>query len=324
MELAEIKSIDLCLEHTRTRNSKAEAFLLQSIQERGILDPLLVAGPLQQGDYVLLDGFKRFRSARTLGIAMVPLESVGQDVSEGIVTILRRSSSHTCSIFEEAALLEELHNRYGLSIADMARHLDRSSSWVCMRLGMLDNLSALVREKITTGAFPARTYVYALKSFTRVNGIDSKDLDACVTALSGKKLGTRDLFLLSRAYFQCGDSIKELITSGDLHRALRLIKEQRSMTNENAGTPYDSLISDLKTTVVGMERVVYEGRSNMAVLSAGTALEINLNCALILSNVQLFESTIKELYERTGPSNHGADALSDWAEPKNDCTLTAH
>ena len=73
----EISSLDLRYERLRMKNRTQEGRLLSSIAERGIEEP--VEGVDTQGVRVLLNGFKRCRCARKLGIATLPYTSLGED-----------------------------------------------------------------------------------------------------------------------------------------------------------------------------------------------------------------------------------------------------
>ena len=73
----EIASIDLRYESCRMKHAGGEKALLASIVEHGIREPLqgVDAGEVR----ILLNGFKRYRCARKLGLAMVPYVSLGCD-----------------------------------------------------------------------------------------------------------------------------------------------------------------------------------------------------------------------------------------------------
>ena len=138
METIELNSIDIRLEHTRRRDKSVERRLLTSIMERDILDPLEVISCSEGKSYVLIDGFKRYRCAKKLAKGIVPVQCIAQDITEGVLSFIRRGTQQSVSTLEEAALLEELHKRYGLSICDIALRTGRSPAWVSMRLSMLE------------------------------------------------------------------------------------------------------------------------------------------------------------------------------------------
>jgi ParB/RepB/Spo0J family partition protein len=325
METIELSGIDLRLEHTRLRDTVSEHSLLDSIAREGILDPLYVAGSTGSQRYVLIDGFKRYRCARKLGMGMVPAECVAEDVATGIVTVIRRSEYRSgITMLEQAALIEELHRRCAMSIYDIARRLGRSPAWVSMRLGILDDLSALVRSKLLSGAFPARAYLYGIKGFTRVNNISKERVDAFVGAVSGKGLSTRDLFVLSRSFFTGGSVIERLVLEGDVHRALRLMGGDTGGGDDASLNDQERLfIKDLQSTAAGMSRITANGGS-MHIHGGSFSQYVNLWSNALLKRLPDFGATIKELYDRSGSSCRGAYPVPSGSEPQGDCAATAH
>ena len=324
METIELNRLDLRLEHTRTRNTVVEQALLESIAVRGILDPLHVAGGAAEQEYILLDGFKRYRCARKLGIGMAPAECIGGDLATGILAIIRRGEYGSgVTELEQAALIEELHKRCGLSIYDIALELGRSPSWVSMRLGMFEELSPLVHEKIMSGAFPARAYLYGIKGFTRVNKDSSRRVDDFVAATSGKGLSTRELFVLSGAYFAGGSVIERLIREGDVRRALRLLSADPQGSEDPALSERErQFIKDLAATSAGINRII----GNAAHGSEGAAAfmqYINLWSNSILKRLEEFKAVIHELYHRSEPAGSSADPVPAGSCPQGHSAAVA-
>ena len=70
IEQVEISSLDLRYEACRMKSPGGEKVLLGSILEHGIRDPL--QGVDTNAVRILLDGFKRYRCAKRLGIGIVP------------------------------------------------------------------------------------------------------------------------------------------------------------------------------------------------------------------------------------------------------------
>lgn len=131
--------------------------------ERDTQDPLEVVESDCKTRYVLIDGFKRYRCARKLSKLIIPVRCIAPDVTGVLVSFLRRSIHKGVSTIEEAAVVEELHKRCGMSIYDIAHHTGRSPAWVSMRLNMLDGISDVIRRKIISGAFPARAVCTGLR-----------------------------------------------------------------------------------------------------------------------------------------------------------------
>jgi len=144
-------------EDLRIKNRFDEAFLIESIQKEGILQPLGCVLQENSGP-VLLDGFKRLRSAIHLGIATVPVLRLGEDEVTGCFELLYQSSEKTLNILEQAAFCDHLHTRHKLGVLKIAQQLKKSPAWVSVRLGILNDMSQEVKEALFDGRFPMRSY----------------------------------------------------------------------------------------------------------------------------------------------------------------------
>jgi ParB/RepB/Spo0J family partition protein len=310
METIELSALDLRLEHTRRKDSEAQRRLLSSIIEHDIREPLVVSACDTAHRYVLLDGFKRFRCAVKLGMSIVPVQCIAQDVPSGVSALFRRTSAGALSTMEEAALIEQLYKKYNLTIYDISVSLERSPTWVSLRLGMISELSDLVRNKIMSGAFPARAYMYGIKSFTRVNKVSQELIDAFVTAVSGKGLSTRNLDTLSRAYFCGGAALRQLVDQGNVRRALAMIAVDTPMQRGKTKDDRDRFFAlELKAVATALHRIITDGAE--ASLSASPLRQdINLWSGEIQKHLEAFTEAIKRLHDRSGPTVSGADTTS--------------
>lgn len=319
----ELNAIDLRLAHTRTRDKTAERRLLPLIAERGIEDPLAVAATEQGGRWVLLDGFKRYRCACKIGLGMVPAQQVGQSVADGMIALLRRDKAGGLSTLEQAALVGELSRHHKMSIYEIAQRLGYSSSWVSMRLGLVEEMSEPVRAKIMTGAFPARAYMYGLKGFTRVKRLDPKEVDTFVEALSGKGFSTREILRLSRAYFAGEGVIRRQVVQGQPRRALKLLRMQENDGGESQREPAQRrLLADLKATALAMARIGAD--AERATWCEATFREsANLWSETIRKRLQSFSRTIEEVYDRSRATSSGADPSAARGQAQGDSSATA-
>ncbi|MBN2492048.1 MAG: chromosome partitioning protein ParB [Planctomycetes bacterium] len=214
----EIASVDLRYERCRVRDVRAERELLAEISMRGIERPL--SGVESGARWILIDGFKRFRCARSLGMGSVPCASLGADEAAGIIEVLKGPGWKPLGLLEEARFLKELNSVHGMSLGEMAAALGRSKSWASMRLAALADMSEAVRDRIFRGSFPARAWMYVVRPFTRVNAISMASTDAFVKATSGRGYSVREIERLARAYF-CGSAdTRREIESG--HAAMAL------------------------------------------------------------------------------------------------------
>ncbi len=90
MTEAEIHTISKKYESFRLRDKNREKYLLQSILEHGVREPLQCVQ--EDGTkYILLDGFKRLRCSYKLNIRMVPIVLLGGDEVSSILHLIRLS-----------------------------------------------------------------------------------------------------------------------------------------------------------------------------------------------------------------------------------------
>lgn len=296
-EAIELSTIDLRYESYRLRNRAAEGQLLASIAERGIEEPL--EGVEVAGERILLNGFKRYRCARKLQLAVVPYTALGEDEASGILAVLRASSQRSLSILEEARFLDELVSCHQLGVSELAEHLGRSKSWVSMRLGLLGELSDAVREKLFAGDFPVYSYMYTLRPLMRMNGAEGRQrVEDFVAATSRKKLSTRQIEQLADGYFRGPESFRQEVRAGNLRFVLDEMK-QVPQNCDGLGEFERVLLKDLDLVGRYMRRVVSKSRDRR-LESRTFHAQANLVAAGILSRVPAFKKTLEELYDRSG------------------------
>ena len=211
-EQIEISSLDLRYEAYRLRSPGAEKTLLASILENGIRDPF--QGVDTDGCRILLDGFKRYRCALRLSIGIVPYWSLGDDEASGLIELLRASNARGLSILEQARLIDELKTVHQMSTAELAGLLEKSKAWVSVRAGMIKEMGEGVYRELFSGRFPVYSFMYTLRPFMRINGVNKDDIEEVVRAVAGKHLSTRDIDLLAHGYFKGPDDLREQIRNG--------------------------------------------------------------------------------------------------------------
>ena len=292
----EISSLDLRYERLRMKNRTQEGRLLSSMAERGIEEP--VEGVDTQGVHVLLNGFKRCRCARRLGIEIVPYTSLGEDEASAIVALLRTSNDRSLGIMEQAGFIDELRTLHQLSVADIAEWLSRSKGWVSMRVGLIAEMTDTIRRKLFSGAFPVYPYIYTLRQFMRMNSVSKQEIEEFVVALSGKKVSVRDIEQLAHGYFRGPESFREQIQAGNLALPLERIR-QVGADPEGCSAFERGLLKDLEITGKYMQRVM--GKSQDPQLKTRVFhAEANLLCAGILSRSKAFIHTMRQLHDRSG------------------------
>lgn len=291
----EVKSIDRKYEWYRMRSAGRERMLLTSILTGGIEEPL-VGVFTSAAVPVLLDGFKRLRCAEKLKLSVVPFVSVGEDEAVGILHVLRISNHGSLSLLEQAKWVDELRKVYGLSVAEIASRLDRSSAWVAVRLNVLSEMSDTVREVIFRGDFPAYSFLYTLRPIRRLNEVPKSDVDDFVKAVSGKKLSHRAIEILAHSYFRGGDEIREQIKQGDLGFCLEKMKSQPD-NQQGLSDLEKRALRDLEIVQGAMGRLIFRLK-NEALREPSFIAQAGLLVGGILRNSDRFLATLRSFSDR--------------------------
>jgi hypothetical protein len=220
MTEVEVTSIERKYESYRLKDKDREQYLLSSIRERGVQEPLVCACGADRRP-ILLDGFKRLRSCCRLHINRVSIVTVGTDEADSILRLVHQSNARTLNILEQAAFVNALKKTFKLSAAEIAIRLERSHAWVSVRLGIFDEMSDTIRREVFSGNFPIRSYMYTVKQVTRVNKTSPEETDRFVRAVSGKHLSLRQIEALAYVYFRGNPALKKQIEQDDLSWTLR-------------------------------------------------------------------------------------------------------
>lgn len=292
----EISTLDLRYQGYRMRNSATEKQLLASIAERGIEEPL--EGVSIQEIHILLNGFARYRCARKLGIERVPFALLGEDEAMGIMGLLRVSNTKSLSILEQASFIDELAHVHNMKVAEIACELSRSKSWVSMRLGLIGEMSAVVRQKVFSGAFPVYPYMYTVRQFMRMNSVSQKQVEEFVVGVSGNKLSVREIKQLAYGYFQGPESFREEIRKGNVALPLSRLKALPD-DPEGCNNFERALLKDLEIVGKYMQRVMGKSGDRRLTNRAFHA-QAHLLTAGILSRAPAFAETMRRLHDRCG------------------------
>ena len=295
VEQVEITSFDLRYQGCRMRCPGTEKALLLSILEKGIRDPL--CGIDTEPSRILLDGFKRYRCAKKLGLSIVPYRSLGADEVSGIIELIRMSNATSLGILEQAKLIDELKSVHHMSVSEIARLVDKSKGWVGMRVGIIGQMSPVVMGKIFDGKFPVYAYMYTLRPFIRMNGVNKKEIDEFVGSVAGKKLSIRDIEILAHGYFKGGDELRKQIKSGDIIWALSRLKQASSNVGDCTNLERQ-MLRELEITGKYMQRVTCKSQ-DIRFTTSGFFAQANLLSGGILRQLAPFTQAIRQFYDRT-------------------------
>ncbi len=141
--------LDLSLAHLRQCTESAIKDMVSSLEKRGQLNPIVVAGDTKH--MVLVDGFKRHQAAGLIGMSelnalVLPLHGAQM---KAYTYLLNRNKGF--SFVEECLLIHELVDQDGLTQTEIAVMLERHKSWVSRRLDIYRRLAPQIIEDIRVG-----------------------------------------------------------------------------------------------------------------------------------------------------------------------------
>jgi len=278
------------------KNATAERALLASISEYGVREAL--QGADADGSRILLDGFKRYRCAKKLGIGFVPYVSLGADEALAIVRLLQIGNSRNLNILEQARLVEELRRTHKMGVWEIANLVERSKSWVSVRCGLIDQMSEAVLARIFSGEFPVYAYMYTLRQFMRINGISKQEVEDFVCLLAGQGLSLREIEMLAHGYFKGPAELREQIAKGDIAWSLKKMKETAAPA-AGCNEFERGMLRDLEIVKRYMERIIWKNKDRRLKSNSFYA-EANMLCGSILKQIDGFSSAVGDLHDRSG------------------------
>lgn len=280
------------------RSAAREKQLLLSIMEVGIKDALMgvIAA---DGTKILLDGFKRLRSARKIGLQIVSFQILGEDEPTAIVNMLRKANQAAMSFIEQATFVEELRSVHGLSVSEIAARLERSPAWVSVRVQSFSQMGEETKSAIMSGTFPAYSYLYTLLPFRRLKESGAKaDVEEFVRLTAGKGLGTRDIEALASGFFRGGDEMRSQLRSGDLRWVLDEMRNREAASHSADLSEVESrCVRDLEIMGGCMVRLGMK-LPGIGVAKPAFKARVDLLADQVLSKVNPFTKVLKEFYDR--------------------------
>lgn len=220
---SEISQFILKFEGCRLKNKLQEKELRDSIRTDGVLEPLEV---IENGaELLILNGFKRYRAAKKLGINILPWIAIGGDETTGVVNLIQQSNSKRLNILEEAKFLKSLEDKKQ-SVSQISILVDKSIGWVSMRIQLLKDLHPDIEQILFSGRFPVYAYMYIVRPFIRMKGVSKEDVQEVAKVLSDKNLSIRQIEYLVEAWFRGSEKMKEQIRAGKVNWVLKHIQEK--------------------------------------------------------------------------------------------------
>jgi ParB family transcriptional regulator, chromosome partitioning protein len=136
-------------------DEEAQAELVQSIREIGLLQPVVVRPTSEPGRYELVMGERRWRAASTAGLERVP--AIVRDTADDDLlrdALLENLHRAQLNPLEEAAAYDQLLKDFGCSHDELAQRLGRSRPQVSNTLRLL-RLPPGVQRRVAAGVLSA-------------------------------------------------------------------------------------------------------------------------------------------------------------------------
>lgn len=138
----------------RIINPAADSAILRSMERYGQIMPVVVS-EVDKSDYQLLDGFKRLRGARMLGMKSLKARVMRLTIRAGKAALVQLNwVGKSINRMEEALVVHSLFHEDALSQVEIASLLGRHKSWVCRRIALIDRLCDEGRMQIQLGLLP--------------------------------------------------------------------------------------------------------------------------------------------------------------------------
>lgn len=237
----EFHQLELRYERLRVIRPEQERRLLASLAEVGQQVPIVVVKDQGDGRFVVIDGYRRIRSLRRLGRDTVEASCWPGDEADALIVTRLMQTAEPETALEQSWLLAELHDRFGLSLEELARRFGHSVSWVSRRLALVQELPDSIQEQVRRGEIVAHAAAKYLVPLARANRRACIDL---VEAIGSTRLSSRDMGVLYDSY-QTGNWVTRQRLLADPLVFLKSYKEAQSIPSVEpvAG---DTLLTDFE------------------------------------------------------------------------------
>ena len=303
MEL-EFQELELRYERLRVIRPAREKRLLASLAESGQQVPILVVHRIPPGGYVVIDGFKRVRSLKRLSRDTVRAATLDLEEAEALLVSRLIRTDEGDSALEQAWLLEELSNRFGMSQHTLARRFDRSVSWVSRRLALVSELPDAVQEGVRRGKIVAHGAAKYLVPLARANKATCEHI---ASAIASARLSSREIGLLYKAWRDGTAKTRERLRAEPLV-LLKALKELERASESRERSPGERLLGDLELVGQVARRVDRQFRDGVARrLLPEEVEEVRLAFKQSWAELVRLERRIAKEMTDAGPRPEGSD-----------------
>ena len=162
-----LSKFDLSLSGMRVMNTTRILQVEKSMRLHGQLQP--VVARVHNGNYQMIDGFKRLYASEALMIEILQCHLLEIDLKQAKVLLLSYNRSHqTMEVWEEAMVLKDLLETHNLDQQRLAKLTGYSRSWVSRRLSLIEKMDENISSDIMMGVLTG-SHARALTRLPRGN-----------------------------------------------------------------------------------------------------------------------------------------------------------
>jgi ParB-like chromosome segregation protein Spo0J len=155
--LVEIAPLGERLAPLRLCDAAALAAVRRSLERHGQLTAITLF--VETSRLEILDGFKRVRAARALGLSRLIARIDEVDAIEAKIRVAELHDRRGLTELEEAWLVRSLYRDDGIGQPEIARRMSRHKSWVWRRLMLVEALEPAVQADVRLGLVAPRAAV---------------------------------------------------------------------------------------------------------------------------------------------------------------------
>jgi ParB family chromosome partitioning protein len=198
------------------------ASLAESIKRNGLLSPIIVK-PLDNGQYRIIAGERRYRACKLLSMTEIPVTIKDfSDVETAEAALIENLLREDLNPIEEAAGIEELIKTHGLTQEALSKIIGRSRSGIANSLRLL-SLPESVRALLISGELSAgqakvlagidnTTLVESLAEKARDGGLTVRQLEETIKRIeAGESPKTPAVTAKNNYYTETALSLHEIL-----------------------------------------------------------------------------------------------------------------
>ena len=217
MNKSRLDQMDLRFLQLRSPTALSIKNMAHSMEKRGQLAPVVLTG--EEKPYILIDGFKRYLAAESLGLKSLKATFIHVDLTQAKIMMYLMNRQENLSWIQEAMLVQELVDQDGLKQTEVAGLLDHHKSWVNRRLMIIRRLAPEILEDLRLGLLPPGSAT----SLSRVALRNQGDLS---TAIQNHGLNLKEIHVLTDIWCKTKEPAEKQFLLRSPIEALAIVNEE--------------------------------------------------------------------------------------------------